>query len=108
MNAAYIYLFIATIFGYIGNILAKKSNGFTNILYGIISIITIAICIYCLSQVYSYIPFSLAYITYAVSLILFTMLTGILVYKEKMNRYRIFGTVLIIIGIIIIHTIGNQ
>ena len=107
MNAAYIYLFIATIFGYIGNILAKKSNGFTNIWYGI-SIITIAISVYCLSQVYSYIPFSLAYITYAVSLILFTMLTGILVYKEKMNRYRIFGTVLIIIGIIIIHTIGNQ
>jgi multidrug transporter EmrE-like cation transporter len=108
MNTGYIYLFFAIILGYLSHLFAKKSKGFTNILYGIISIISVVILINCLSKVYNEIPFSLAYITYAVSVILLTTFAGILFYKEKMNMYRIFGTILIIVGIIIIHTIGVQ
>jgi len=108
MNIYYFYLFLAIIFGYIGNISAKKSKGFTIISYVLLSIMAIALCMYCLSKVFNEFPFGFTYITYAVSLILLTMFSGILFYKEKMNMYKIFGTILIIVGIIIIHTIGNK
>ena len=50
---------------------------------------------------------SITYITYFVSLILFTTFVGVYFYNETFNKYTIFGTILILSGITIIYSKKN-
>ena len=107
MNNGYLYLMFAVFFGAIGNIAAKHSNGFKIILPSLIYVLALLIFGFCLANAYNRIPFGLVYITYAVSLVLFTTLFGICFYNESFNKYTILGTILILSGITIIYLKKN-
>ena len=104
---AWLFLCLALIFGCITNGLLKKTDGFTNVKVSIICSIAIVMCAACLSKAMQSIPIGLVYATYAAIVIAFTTFIGFRVYKQHLNCYSVLGFVLIIAGIILLHTIGN-
>ena len=99
IDKSYLYLCLAIISGYLGNIMAKQSIGFTKIKPSILASILFLICIYSMSMSLKKIPLGLTYITYSCSLIILTTLSGIYFYKEKYNIHTILGTILVLVGI---------
>ena len=99
IDKSYLYLCLAIITGYLGNIMAKQSIGFTKIIYSLLASIFFLICIYSMSMSLKKISLGLTYITYSSSLIILTTVSGIYFYKEKYNIYTILGTILVLLGI---------
>ena len=99
IDKSYLYLFLAIINGYLGNIMAKQSIGFTKIKPALLASIFFLICVYYMSMSLKKIPLGLTYITYSSSLIILTTVTGVCFYKEKYNHHTILGTILILMGI---------
>ena len=102
INKNYLYLFSSIISGYIGNIMIKQSDGFTKTKPIIIGAITFLVYMYSMAMALKSIPFGINYIAYSSSLIVLTALTGIFVYNDEYNFHTILGTILVLLGIIII------
>ena len=107
MNKGYIYLILSIILGCITNVMAKISNGLTKVIPSAIGAILILFVFYFFSQTLKTISMSITYITYFVSLILFTTFVGVYFYNETFNKYTLFGTILILSGITIIYSNKN-
>ena len=103
----YIYLTFAIILGILSNGFLKTTNSFTNIYPTIFCIITIIMCIYCLSKAMSIIPIGFTYATYGGLTITAVTIFGILKYNQIPNIFGIIGISLIISGVILLNTIGK-
>ena len=101
----YIYLTFAIILGILSNGFLKTTNSFTNIYPTIFCIITIIMCIYCLSKAMSIIPIGFTYATYGGLTITAVTIFGILKYNQIPNIFGIIGISLIISGVILLNTI---
>jgi small multidrug resistance pump len=104
---AWLFLCVALIFGCIANGLLKKTEGFTNVKVSIICSIAIVLCAACLSKAMQSIPIGVVYATYAAIVIVCMTFIGFSVYKQSPNCYSVLGFVLIIVGTILLHTMGN-
>ena len=62
--SGYLYLLLAVALGITSNGLLKTTNGFTNLLPTLVCIITIILCLFCLSKAMEMIPVGFAYATY--------------------------------------------
>ena len=109
MNVAsgYIYLFLAIVFGIASNGFLKTTNGFTNILPTIFCIISIVLCIFCLSKVMMMIPVGFAYATYSAVTVASILIFGIIKYNQMPNVYGLIGIILIIAGVLIVNLLGK-
>ena len=109
MNLAtgYIYLILAIILGISSNSFLKITNNFTNIYPTIFCIITIISCIFCLSKTMNVLPVGFAYATYGGLTITAVTIFGIFKYNQIPNTYGVIGIILIIIGVILLNTIGK-
>ena len=109
MNLAtgYIYLILAIILGILSNSFLKVTNNFTNIYPTIFCIITIISCIFCLSKTMSVIPVGFAYASYGGLTISAVTIFGIFKYNQIPNTYGIIGIILIIVGVILLNTMGK-
>jgi small multidrug resistance pump len=96
----YIYLLLSIISSCICNVFIKLSDGFTKIVPSSVALIFTIILTILLGITYTKMELNISYPIYASSVILFTCIFGIVVYKEKMTKYTILGTILIILGII--------
>jgi len=105
---AYIFLIAAVIFGTSSNIYAKYSNGFTKITPSFVSIITIILCMYCLSQVMKTFSPGIAYGIFAGMCIVSTIVMSILKFNQWPNLYSLIGMVLIILGVILVNFFGYK
>lgn len=103
IDKSYLYLISAIIFGYTGNILIKESQEFTKTIPIIFACITFLVYIYSMAMALKSIPLGINYITYSSSVIILTTLSGIYIYNEKYNFHTILGTILVLLGITIIH-----
>ena len=106
-TSGYIYLFLAIILGISSNGFLKTTNGFTNIFPTIFCIISIVLCIFCLSKAMNIIPVSFAYATYGGLTITAVTLFAVIKYNQVPNFYGIIGIALIIIGVILLNTLGK-
>ena len=106
-TSGYIYLFLAIILGISANGFLKTTNGFTNIFPTIFCIISIVLCIFCLSKAMNIIPVGFTYATYGGLTITAVTLFGVLKYNQIPNIYGIIGITLIIIGVILLNTLGK-
>ena len=106
-TSGYIYLFLAIILGISSNGFLKTTNGFTNIFPTIFCIISIVLCIFCLSKAMNIIPVSFAYATYGGLTITAVTLFAAIKYNQVPNFYGIIGIALIIIGVILLNTLGK-
>ena len=105
--SGYLYLFFAIILGIASNGLLKTTNGFTNLMPTIFCIVSIVLCIFCLSKVMILIPVGFAYATYGGLTITAVTLFGIIKYNQLPNIYGSLGIILIIIGVILVNYLGK-
>ena len=103
----YLYLLLAIIFGISSNGFLKTTNGFTNLVPTIMCIITIVICIFFLAKAMMIIPVGFTYATYGGLTIAAVTLFGVFKYNQIPNFYGIIGIVLIIVGVILLNTLGK-
>ena len=105
--SGYIFLFLAIILGIASNGFLKSTNGFTNIVPTIFCIVSITACIFCLSKTMSIIPVGFTYATYGGLTITAVTLFGVFKYNQIPNLYGIVGIALIIVGVILLNTLGK-
>ena len=102
-----IFLFLAIILGITANGFLKSTNGFTNIGPTIFCAISIVACIFCLSKAMNIIPVGFTYATYGGLTITAVTLFGVFKYNQIPNLYGIVGIALIVIGVILLNTLGK-
>mgnify|MGYP001296800675 CR=1 FL=1 len=103
----YIFLLLAIILGITSNGFLKSTNGFTNLPQTIFCIISIIACIFCLSKAMNIIPVGFTYATYGGLTITAVTLFGVFKYNQVPNLYGIVGIAFIIIGVILLNTLGK-
>ena len=105
--SGYIYLILTIILGIASNGFLKSTNGFTNVAPTIFCILSIIACIFCLSKTMSIIPVGFTYATYGGLTITAVTLFGVFKYNQIPNLYGIVGIALIIVGVILLNTLGK-
>ena len=105
--SGYLFLALAIITGVASNGFLKTTEGFTKIGATIFCITSIIICIFCLSKAMSIIPVGFVYATYGALTITAVTLFGIFKYNQNPNLYGVAGISLIIIGVILLNTLGK-
>ena len=105
--SGYIFLLLAIILGITSNGFLKSTNGFTVIAPTIFCIISIIACIFCLSKAMNIIPVGFSYATYGGLTITGVTLFGVFKYNQIPNLYGIIGIALIIVGVVLLNTLGK-
>ena len=105
--SGYIFLILAIILGITSNGYLKSTNGFTILAPTVFCIISIIACIFCLSKAMDIIPVGFTYATYGGLTITAVTLFGVFKYQQIPNLYGIIGISLIIIGVILLNTLGK-
>tara|TARA_B100001564_G_scaffold319701_1_gene297145 strand:+ start:108 stop:443 length:336 start_codon:yes stop_codon:yes gene_type:complete len=105
--SGYIFLLLGIVLGITSNGFLKSTNGFTIIVPTIFCIISIIACIFCLSKAMNIIPVGFTYATYGGLTIAAVTLFGVFKYNQIPNIYGILGISLIIIGVILLNTLGK-
>ena len=106
-SSGYIYLFLAIILGISANGFLKTTNGFTNVFPTIFCVVSIVLCLFCLSKAMNIIPVGFTYATYGGLTITAVTLFGVFKYNQIPNLYGIIGIILIIIGVVLLNTLGK-
>jgi len=104
---AYIVLILAVILGTAANGFAKGANGFTLLLPSLLTAITIVGCMFTLSIVMKTIPVGITYASFAGLCIIATTIVGIYKFNQIPNLYGIIGIALIVVGVILLNTLGK-
>jgi len=105
--SGYIFLLLAIVLGIASNGFLKSTNGFTILAPTIFCIISIIACIFCLSKAMNIIPVGFTYATYGGLTITAVTLFGVFKYQQIPNLYGIIGISLIIVGVILLNTLGK-
>ena len=105
--AGYVFLLLGIILGIASNGFLKSTNGFTHITPTIFCIVSIVACIFCLSKAMNIIPVGFTYATYGGLTITAVTLFGVFKYNQIPNFYGVIGIILIIIGVILLNTLGK-
>ena len=105
--SGYIYLLLTIILGITSNGFLKSTNGFANIVPTIFCIITIILAIFFMAKAMSIIPVGFTYATYGGLTITTVTLFGVFKYNQIPNVYGIIGITLIIVGVILLNTLGK-
>ena len=104
---AYIILIIAVVLGTAANGFAKGAQGFTILIPGFLTAITIVGCMYALSLVMKTIPVGITYASFAGLCIIATTVVGIYKFNQIPDLYTIVGLALIIAGVIMVNLLGK-
>ena len=105
--SGYVFLLLAIFLGIAANGFLKSTNGFTILVPTIFCVISIVACIFCLSKAMNVIPVGFTYATYGGLTITAVTLFGVFKYNQIPNLYGIIGIALIIIGVILLNTLGK-
>ena len=105
--SGYLFLISAIITGIAANGYLKTTEGFTKLNPTIFCIISIVVCIFCISKAMTVIPVGFTYATYGALTITAVTLFGIFKYNQTPNIYGLIGLSLIVLGVILLNTLGN-
>ena len=105
--SGYLFLIIAIITGIAANGYLKTTEGFTKLNPTIFCIVSIVICLFCISKAMTIIPVGFTYATYGALTITAVTLFGVFKYNQTPNTYGIVGILLIIIGVVLLNTLGK-
>ena len=105
--SGYIYLIIGIITGIASNGFLKTTAGFSKLYPTIFCVISILVCLFCLSKAMTIIPVGFTYATYGALTITAVTLFGIFKYNQTPNFYGTLGLILIIAGVILLNLFGK-
>ncbi len=103
----YIYLVFAIITGIASNGFLKTTEGFSKLYPTIFCVISIIVCLFCISKAMTIIPVGFTYATYGALTITAVTLFGVFKYNQTPNIYGTVGLVLIITGVILLNIFGK-
>ena len=105
---AYFFLFTAVVFGTASNTFANNAEGFTKTIPSMLSILTIVICMYSLSNVMKTLPVGITYESFAGICIIATSVVGVVRFNQIPNIYTIIGLAFIIVGVLLVNLLGQN
>ena len=105
--SGYLFLFFAIIAGIASNGYLKTTEGFTKIYPSLFCLISMIVCLFCLSKAMTIIPVGFSYATYGALTITAVTLFGILKYNQSPNIYGTLGLILIISGVLLLNLFGR-
>ena len=105
--SGYLFLISAIITGIAANGYLKSTEGFTKLNPTIFCIVSIVICIFCISKAMMVLPIGFTYATYGALTITAVTLFGIFKYNQTPNFYGLIGIALIILGVVLLNTLGK-
>ena len=103
----YLFLVNGIVFGIASNSFAKISNGFTKLTPSILCILFMCITMFSIAKAMSALPVGFAYATYSGLTVTGVVLFAILKFNQIPNMYGIIGIILIIIGVLMVNTLGK-
>ena len=101
------YLIIAILTGIASNGFLKTTEGFTKLNPTIFCVISIIVCLFCISKAMLIIPVGFTYATYGALTITAVTLFGIFKYNQTPNLYGTVGLILIVSGVILLNLFGK-
>ena len=105
--SGYIYLVFAIITGIASNGFLKTTEGFTKLNPTIFCVLSIIVCLFCISKAMTIIPVGFTYATYGALTITAVTLFGIFKYNQTPNLYGTIGLILIIAGVVLLNVFGK-
>ena len=105
--SGYIYLIFAILTGIASNGFLKTTEGFTKLYPTIFCILSIIVCLFCISKAMTIIPVGFTYATYGALTITAVTFFGIFKYNQTPNLYGAIGITLIIIGVVLLNVFGK-
>ena len=105
--SGYIFLTLGILTGISANSFAKISDGFTKLNPTIACLVFMCVCMFSLSKAMSVIPVGFTYATYGGLTITAIAVFGIIKYNQMPNLYGVIGIALIVIGVILLNTLGK-
>ena len=103
----YLFLVNGIVFGIASNSFAKISNGFTKLYPSILCILFMCITMFSIAKAMSALPVGFAYATYSGLTVTGVVLFAIFKFNQIPNMYGIIGIMLIIIGVVMVNTLGK-
>lgn len=103
----YLILILAVGFGTASNTFANSANGFTKLIPSLLSMITIVLCMFCLSQVMKSLPVGITYASFAGICIVGTSVVGVIKFNQIPNIPTMIGLCLIIVGVLTVNLLGQ-
>ena len=105
--SGYLFLVLGIITGVASNGFLKTTEGFTKLNPTIFCVLSIVVCIFCLSKAMTVIPVGFTYATYGALTITAVTLFGIFKYNQTPNIYGTVGLILIIAGVVLLNVFGR-
>ena len=103
----YLFLAIGISFGIASNSFAKISDGFTKLTPSILCILFMCVTMFSIAKAMHAIPVGFAYSTYSGLTVTGVLVFAMLKYNQIPNLYGVIGITLIIIGVILLNTLGK-
>ena len=103
----YIYLIFAIITGIASNGFLKTTEGFTKLNPTIFCVLSIIVCLFCISKAMTIIPVGFTYATYGALTNTAVTLFGIFKYNQTPNLYGTIGLILNIAGVVLLNVFGK-
>lgn len=100
---AYLFLGAAIIIEVLGSTLLKLSNGFSRVGASVGVVLSYGLAFYALSLALKELPLGLAYATWSGVGTILTVLAGMYLFKEKINKQAVAGIALLVIGIALLN-----
>ena len=104
----YLYLIIAIVAELIGTTFLKKSNGFSELIPSILTIVGYGIAFYFLSLTLRDIPVGIAYALWSGIGIVLITIVGIVAFKQVPDLPALLGILLIVAGVIVINVFSKM
>ena len=105
--SGYLFLGLGILTGISANSFAKISDGFSKLTPTIACLLLMIICMFSLSKAMTVIPVGFTYATYGGLTITALALFVLVNYNQIPNFYGIIGITLIVIGVILLNTLGK-
>ena len=105
--SGYLFLGLGILTGISANSFAKISDGFSKLTPSVACLLFMCICMFSLSKAMSVIPVGFTYATYGGLTITAIAVFGLIKYNQMPNIYGIIGIALIIIGVILLNSLGK-
>ncbi len=104
----YLILSFAILSEVIGTVALKLSNGFTKPIPSVVVVIGYGASFYLLSLALKAMPIGVAYAIWSGVGLVFTVIAGMVIWRETLDWARVVGIALIIVGIVFINAISKS
>ena len=105
--SGYIYLIFAIVTGIASNGFLKTTEGFTKLYPTIFCILSIIVCLFCISKAMTIIPVGFTFATFGALTITAVTFFGIFKYNQTPDLYGAIGIILIITGVVLLNVFGK-